>query len=93
MRRAAAKHGFLSSVALDLDRAMHEAFIRLFDPNGRVPSRGVQEIREGRRHPWRAMARRFVELRQARVPLEHTKALIAEMDRFVDGLYGVGFAC
>lgn len=73
-----------------LDRAMHDAFVRLFDPNGLVPSRGVQEIREGRQAPWRILARRLMEARQAHVPREHVKGIVAALDRWIDELYGLG---
>lgn len=88
MRSSGQKYGF----SLALDRAMHEAFVRLTNPNGVVPSRGVQEVREHRQMPWRVLARRFYELRQARVPREQAKEIVRTLDRWVDGLYGVGFA-
>jgi len=67
-----------------LDRELVSAFARLEGENGNVPSRGVQDIRERRHAPWRALARRFVEAAVAGVPKEHVLEIPEAMARWIE---------
>lgn len=44
-----------------LDRRMHGAFVGVFDEQGRVPSEGIQDVRQKKQHPWRVIGKRLVE--------------------------------
>lgn len=54
---------------LQLDRDMQEAFAAIYGEAGSVPSQGIYDIREGRRHPWRTLARRAKEAKRKGAPL------------------------
>lgn len=70
---------------LRLDDRYRRAFCRLVTPEGRVPSRAVQEIREGKQAPWRPNARRVLELLDAGMATTEIKAVVlGEMDRWID---------
>lgn len=72
---------------LELDDRMRAAFARCQSERGTVPSRAVQEIREGRQTPWRNNARRAIEMLDAGVPVTAIKAAVAlEMAQWVDDL-------
>jgi hypothetical protein len=76
-----------SRAELTLDSRMVERFKAVKTPDGRVPSRAIQEINEGRQAPWRTTARRVIEMVQEGVPVEVIKAAaVYEMERFVDEL-------
>lgn len=70
---------------LRLDDRYREAFRRLLTPDGRVPSRAVQSIRDGVQAPWRPIARRVLELMDAGITTVEIKAVaLGEMDRWID---------
>jgi hypothetical protein len=48
----------------ELDRRIHEVFITVTDAEGRVPSRGIYDIRCGAQHPARVIGRRCIENNQ-----------------------------
>lgn len=70
-----------------LDTNVESMFIAMEDARGNVPSRGVQEIREHRHRPWRVLARRFRECRDAGVPLHQTIAVVHALEQWVRDLY------
>ena len=70
-----------------LDREMRTVFAALHAEDGTVPSRGVQEIREGRQWPWRVIARRFREARLANVPESQLDEVIAVLVSYKCSLY------
>jgi hypothetical protein len=73
-----------------LDERMRLAYIRCLGRRGTVPSRGVQEIRQGRQAPWRAPARRVIEMLDAGVPVPDIKLAVAlELAAWIDDLVNV----
>lgn len=72
-----------------LDARKHLAYLRVGDDNGHVPSEGIQKVREGKTHPWRVEGRRFLEMRQAGVPLEDAVAVAMETVFWLMDIYGV----
>lgn len=70
-----------------LDTDVQAAFAAMEDGDGHVPSRGVQEIRENRQRPWRVLARRFRECRDAGVPLHQAVAVIHVLEHWLRDLY------
>lgn len=71
-----------------LDHDMQAAFAALEAVDGTVPSRGVQEIREHRQRPWRVLARRFRECREAGVPFDQAVGIVRALERWVGAIYG-----
>lgn len=69
-----------------LDTDVQAAFAAMEDASGHVPSRGVQEIREHRQRPWRVLARRFRECRDAGVPLHRQLAVVHVLEQWVRDL-------
>lgn len=70
---------------VELDDRMRRRFMRCVGADGTVPSRAVQEIREGRQAPWRKSARRVIEMRDAGVPATEIKAAaVGEFAEWVD---------
>ena len=69
---------------IELDERMRSAYVRCVDRAGRVPSRAVQEIREGRQTPWRVPARRAIEMARAGVPADDIRAAL--VDEFANWL-------
>lgn len=59
-----------------LDQDMHAAWCKALDPDGRVPSEGISDIRRHMQHPWRVEARRVREAVLADVE----EAVFEEMD-------------
>lgn len=70
-----------------LDASMHETFVALEDASGRVPSRGIQEIREHRQRPWRVLARRFRELRDVGIPKHEALRVVRTLEQWVSDLW------
>lgn len=70
-----------------LDTDVQAAFAAMEDVSGTVPSRGVQEIREHRHRPWRVLARRFRECRDAGVPLHQSIAVVYALEQWVRDIY------
>lgn len=70
-----------------LDTDVQAAFAAMEDAAGNVPSRGVQEIREHRQRPWRVLARRFRECRDAGVPLHRVLAVVRVLELWARDLY------
>jgi len=66
---------------------MHDCFLRFVNPEGVVASRGTQEVREQRSYPWRTLAKRLQEGRDAGVPKSDAKAVVQVWDEYVDALY------
>lgn len=76
-----------TAAEIQLDDRMRSAFVRCVGRRGTVPSRGVQEIREGRQTPWRANARRVIEMLADGVPVPDIKIAVAlEMADWIDDL-------
>lgn len=75
-----------------LDREMHSRFVQVEGANGAVPSTSIYEIRRGRQHPWRCLARRLIEMREADTPITQAKEIVRALDLFVDRIYGSGDA-
>lgn len=73
---------------LRLDRRMHDAFLRMVTPEGLVPSRGIQAVRQHEQAPWRILARRIEEARQAGVPKAAVKQVIRTLDHWAEELFG-----
>lgn len=70
---------------IELDDRMRAAFERCRGRDGLVPSRAVQEIREGRQAPWRKNAVRVLEMVQEGVPTPDIKAaIVGEMEQWID---------
>jgi hypothetical protein len=82
-----AKMRAVSSGDFRLDREMTDAFISLHTPSGTVPSDAISDIRRGRQHPWRCLARRIREAKAGKVSKESVKELVRVLDRFVDEVY------
>jgi hypothetical protein len=83
-RRSSAR----TSVELYVDDAMRRQYMAVVTPRGTVPSRAIQEIREGRQAPWRGNVRRAIEMRDGQVPRDICKAvMVVEMERAVDAVY------
>lgn len=82
-----AKTRLSSAADFSLDREMVDCFIALHTPDGFVPSHAIYEIRRGRQHPWRYLARRIREARAQSVPKDSVKELIRVLDRFVEEVY------
>lgn len=76
-----------STAEFDLDRMMHDVFCTLTGADGNVPSEGVQEIRERRQWPWRVIARRFREARDAGVPASQLDEVIHVLQQYRVRLY------
>jgi hypothetical protein len=70
-----------------LDVDMHAAFAAMAGADGTVPSRGVQEIREKRQWPWRVLARRSREGRDAGVPLRQALGPVHAYEQWLRDLY------
>lgn len=70
-----------------LDSRMHGAFLRLVTDEGIVASRGIQEVREHRQAPWRILARRIWEAKQAGVPKGEVKAVLDTLGAWADELW------
>lgn len=73
-----------------LDTDVQAAFAAMEDQGGNVPSRGVQEIREHRQRPWRVLARRFRECRDAGVSLHQVLAVVHVLELWARDLYASG---
>lgn len=67
-----------------LDEEMAAAFAAIESENGTVPSRGIQEIRERRQHPWRVLARRFIEARRSGADRDSVKAPLRVLELWID---------
>lgn len=67
-----------------LDRELMSAFAAIHGEDGTVPSKGIYHIREGVQHPWRVLARRFIEARQAGAPKDQLKAVLNVMALWID---------
>lgn len=75
-----------SPLIFSLDRRMHTAYVQL---PGRVVSRGIQEIREQRQHPWRNQARREIEMHADGIPLEEVLRIHdAHRQWIIEDLFG-----
>lgn len=70
-----------------LDREMVAVFAALESESGTVPSRAIQEIREGNQKPWRYLARRFREARLAGVEKDAAKAPLRVLELYIDELF------
>ena len=68
-RRLVKVSGFRSELLL-LDNRKHLSYLRIADRDGDVPSEGIQNVREGKTHPWRVEGRRYLEMKAAGVPVE-----------------------
>jgi hypothetical protein len=77
----------VTAVDFQLDREMQTVFAALHAEDGTVPSRGIQEIREGRQWPWRMIARRFREAAVANVPESQLDEVIHVLQQFKCSLY------
>lgn len=75
-----------------LDREMHSAFTVIHGEDGCVPSTAFYEIRRHRQHPWRLLARRVTEARQAGAPKEQVKGIVHVLEHYIDQLYDEGAA-
>lgn len=76
-----------TAAEIALDERMRRRFARLVTPAGTVPSRAIQEIREGRQAPWRATARRVLEMMDAGVSTVEIKAVVlGETEEWIDEL-------
>lgn len=67
-----------------LDRELHDAFIAIRGADGTVPSNGVYEIRQKDQHPWRILAKRFRECRDAGVPKEQVLGVLRVFAAWVE---------
>lgn len=85
--RGRAAMGF-TTTEFNLDRDMRTLFAALEGEDGTVPSRSIQAVREGERHPWRMMARRFREARRANVPPAKLHEIAHRMTQYIAALYG-----
>lgn len=75
---------------IEADDRFRRHYMRVVTPAGAVPSRAIQEIREGRHFPWRAGVRRAIEMGEAGVPREFNEAaLMAELGWLMDAIYAV----
>lgn len=77
----------LTAAELYLDREMQTAFVSWAGRTGTVPSEAVQKIREGLQHPWRVLARRFVEAHAAGVPLPIVLRIVRTLESWLRQLY------
>ena len=57
--------------------------------DGKYPTRGFQRVLYEESYPWRLLARYFVAARRAGAPIHQLLPILARLDRFVRGLYGV----
>lgn len=55
----------MTSGEYTLESALRTAFASVAGADGTVPSEAIYDIRRGRQHPWRTLARRLVEMREA----------------------------
>lgn len=73
---------------IEADDRFRRRFMHVVTPEGAVPSRAIQEIREGRHFPWRSGVRRAIEMHDAGIPREiNEAALTAEVAWLMDALY------
>lgn len=70
-----------------LDTDMQAAFTALEGSDGTVPSRGVYEIRAHRQRPWRVLARRIREARDAGVPKHRVIGVVRTLEMWIMDLY------
>jgi hypothetical protein len=78
-----------ASTEIRLDGRIRSAFARLEGADGNVPSKGVYKVRAGEQHPMRVTARRLVEAKEAKTPIEQTLAIVDELRQWVlEDLYG-----
>ena len=70
-----------------LENEMHTVWVALNTPSGTVPSEGIQMIRERRQWPWRVIARRFREARNAGVPASQLDEVIHVLRQYRERLY------
>lgn len=69
---------------LRLDRQMQEAFAAIYGEAGTVPSRGIYDVREGRRQPWRTLARRIREAHAQGAPIQSVREPLLTFLRWVE---------
>lgn len=67
-----------------LDQQMQEAFAAIYGEAGTVPSRGIYDVREGVRQPWRTLARRIREAHAKGAPMESVKAPLLTFLRWIE---------
>jgi hypothetical protein len=66
----------------DLDSDMKDLFVAMEGEDGSVPSRAIQEIREGRQRPWRYLARRGCEAINAGTPLSRLYDMTHRLNQY-----------
>jgi hypothetical protein len=80
----------MTHVEHKLERRMQGAFVLVYGADGTVPSAAIYNIRNNDHHPWRVLARRYVEMRQKQAPIEQALKTVDELrDWIVQDLYGV----
>jgi hypothetical protein len=67
----------------ELDRRIHDVFVTVHDAGGKVPSRGIYDIRCGAQHPARVIGRRCIEMRQAGADVDQVAAVFAAGEQWV----------
>ena len=67
-----------------LDRLMQEAFAAIYGESGTVPSKGIYDVREGHRQPWRTLARRIREAHANGAPLQSVRAPLLTFLKWVE---------
>lgn len=72
-----------TTAEFDLDRDMMGLFAALEGEDGTVPSRGIQEVREGRQRPWRYIAKRFAEALDAGVSVPAIYEITHRLNQYV----------
>lgn len=70
-----------------LDREMQSAFAAIHGEDDTVPSEGIYKIRKHEQHPWRVLARRIIEARNANAPKEQLEGVLKVFATWVNELY------
>jgi hypothetical protein len=77
----------IETTSYALDREMQDAFVRLTDARGVVPSLGISNARLGRQWPWRVLVRRLNEAIDAGVALERILGVLDVLSGYVRTRY------
>lgn len=72
-----------------LERDLRARFVAMRGKDGKVVGRAFHDIACGHQNPWRILARRIREAQLKRVPREQVKGIVADIDAYVDRLYGM----
>ena len=70
-----------------LEREMVSAFAAIHGEDGTVPSKGIYNIRSLDHRPWRALAKRLSEAKEAGAPREQVEGVLKVFAVWLDELY------